>query len=58
MCRIDSQLNKLIRLKYFILETHTFFSIFSWYFTVLHTLNVLSSMFVFPTLKKNIFKYF
>ena len=39
MCRIDSQLKKLIRLKYLILETpYTFFSIFSWYFIVLHTL--------------------
>ena len=46
MCRIDSQLKKLIRLKYLILETpYTFFSIFSWYFIVLHTLNFLSSMF-------------
>ena len=34
MCRIDSQLKKLIRLKYLILETpYTFFSIFSWYFS-------------------------
>ena len=46
MCRIDSQLKKLIRLKYLILETpYTFFSIFSWYFIVLHTLNFLSPMF-------------
>ena len=74
MCRIDSQLKKLIRLKYLILETpYTFFSIFSWYFIVLHTLNFLSPMFsvinnnnfsffvfVFTTLKKEIFifKYF
>ena len=43
MCRIDSQLKKLIRLKYLILETpYTFFSIFKWYFIVLHTLNVRS----------------
>ena len=43
MCRIDSQLKKLIRLKYLILETpYTFFFIFSWYFIVLHTLNFLS----------------
>ena len=42
MCSIDSQLKKLIRLKYLILETpYTFFSIFSWYFIVLHTLNFL-----------------
>ena len=46
MCRIGSQLKKLIRLKYLILETpYTFFSIFSWYFIVLHTLNFLSPMF-------------
>ena len=45
MCRIDSQLKKLIRLKYLILETpYTFFSIFSWHFIVLHTLNFLSPM--------------
>ena len=38
MCRIDSQLKKLIRLKYLILETpYTFFSIFSWYFSFTHT---------------------
>ena len=46
MCRIDSQSKKLIRLKYLILETpYNFFSIFSWYFVVLNTLNVLSPMF-------------
>ena len=46
MCRTDSQLKKLIRLKYLILETpYTFFSILIWYFRVLHTLNFLSSMF-------------
>ena len=46
MCRIESQLKKLIRLKHLILETlHTFFSIFSWYFIFLHTLNFLPSMF-------------
>ena len=45
MCRIDSQLKKLIHLKYLILETpYNFFSIFSWYFIVLHTLNFLSRM--------------
>ena len=71
MCRIDSQLKKLIRLKYLILETpYTFFTIFSWYFIVLHTLNFLSSncniffffgfskfsffVFGFTTLKKEI----
>ena len=38
MCRIDSQLKKLIRLKYLIVETpYTFFSIFSWYFIVFHS---------------------
>ena len=38
MCRIDSQLKKLICLKYLILETpYTFFSIFSWYFSFTHT---------------------
>ena len=46
MCRIDSQLKKLMRLKYLILETpYTFFSIFSWYFIVLHTFNFLSPIF-------------
>ena len=46
MWRIDSQFEKLIRLKYLILETpYTFFFIFSWYFRVLHTLNFLSPMF-------------
>ena len=46
MCRIGSQLKKLIRLKYLILETpYSFFSIFCWYFLVLHTLNFLSPMF-------------
>ena len=35
---IDSQLKKLIRLKYLILETpYTFFSILSWYFSFTHT---------------------
>ena len=46
MCRIGSQLKKLIRLKYLIPETpYTFFSILGWYFTVLHTFNFLSPMF-------------
>ena len=46
MRKIDSQLKKLIRLKYFILETpYTFSSIFRWYFIVLHTLNFVSPMF-------------
>ena len=46
ICRIESQLKKLIRLRYLILETpYTFFSIFSWYFIVLHILNFLSPMF-------------
>ena len=35
MHRINSELKKLIRLKYLIVETpYTFFSIFSWYFIV------------------------
>ena len=38
MCRIDSQLKKLIRLKCLIFGTpYTFFSIFSWYFSFTHT---------------------
>ena len=46
MCRINSQFKKLILLKYLILETpYTFFSIFSWYFIVLHTFNFLLPMF-------------
>ena len=46
VCRIDSWLKKLIRLKYLILETpYNFFSAFNWYFIVLHTLNFLSPMF-------------
>ena len=46
MCKIDRQLKKFIRLKYLIIETHfTFFSMFSWYFTVLHTLKFLSPLF-------------
>ena len=46
MCRIDSQLKKMISLKYFIFETpYTFFSIFSWHFIVLRILNFLSPMF-------------
>ena len=57
MCRIDSQLKKLIRLKYLILETpYTFFSIFSWYFIVLHTLNFLSPM--FSSINNNNFSFF
>ena len=43
---LTSQLKKLMRLKYLILETpYTFFSIFSWYFIVLHTFNFLSPIF-------------
>ena len=46
MFMIDSQLKKLICLKYVILETpYTFFSILSCYFIVLHTLSFLSLMF-------------
>ena len=57
MCRIDSQSKKLIRLKYLILETpYTFFSIFSWYFIVLQTLNVLSPM--FSGINSNNFSFF
>ena len=57
MCRIDSQLKKLIRLKYLILKTpYTFFSIFSWYFIVLHTLNFLSPM--FSGINSNNFSFF
>ena len=57
MCRSGSQLKKLIRLKYLILETpYTFFSIFSWYFIVLHTLNFLSPM--FSGINNNNFSFF
>ena len=57
MCRIDSQSKKLIHLKYLILETpYTFFSIFSWYFIVLHTLNVLSP--TFSGINSNNFSFF
>ena len=57
MCRIDSQSKKLIHLKYLILETpYTFFSIFSWYFIVLHTLKVLSPM--FSGINSNNFSFF
>ena len=38
MCRIDSQLKKLIGLKYLILATpNNFFSILSWYFSFTYT---------------------
>ena len=38
MCWIASQLKKMIRLKYLIPETpYTFFSTFSWYFSVTYT---------------------
>ena len=53
MCRIDSQLKKLIRLKYLILETpYTFFSIFSWYFsftqlTLYHLFSGINNNFLF-----------
>ena len=57
MYRIDSQLKKLIRLKYLILETpYTFFSIFSWYIIVLLTLNLLSPM--FSSIKNSNFSLF
>ena len=46
MCRIGSQLEKMIRSKYLILETpYTLFSTFNWYFIVLHILNFLSLRF-------------
>ena len=46
VCRIDSQLKKLINLKYLILETpYTYFCIFTWYFIVLHTRSFRSLMF-------------
>ena len=57
MCRNDTQSKKLIRLKYLIIETpYTFFSIFSWYFIVLHTLNFLSPM--FSGINNNNFSFF
>ena len=57
MCRIDSQLKKLIRLKNLILETpYTFLSIFRWYFIVFHTLNFLSP--IFSGINNNNFSFF
>ena len=57
MCKIDSQLKKFIRLKYLIIETpFTFFSMFSWYSTVLHTLKFLSPM--FSDINNNNFSFF
>ena len=57
MWRIDSQLKKLIRLKYLILETPcTFFSIFRSYFIVLYTVNFLSL--VFSGIKNKRFSFF
>ena len=54
MWRIDSQ---MISLKYLILETlYTFFSVFSWYFIVLHTLNFLSPM--LSGINNNYFPFF
>ena len=45
MCRIDSQLKKLIRLKYLIYQTpYTFFSIFIWYFSFTHTSPMFSGI--------------
>ena len=45
MCRIDSQLKNLIRLKYLIYETpYTFFSIFIWYFSFTHTSPMFSDI--------------
>ena len=46
MCRVDSQLKKLIILKYLMLETPcTFFSIFSWYFSFTHTEHSITYVF-------------
>ena len=57
MCRIDSQLKKLIRLKYLILETtYIFFSLFSRYFSFKHVLNTLSPM--FSGINNNNFSFF
>ena len=57
MCGIDSQLKKLIRLKYLILETaYSSFSIFSWYFVVLYTLKFLSP--IFSVISKNNLSFF
>ena len=57
MCRIDSQLKKMIRLKYLILETpYTFFSTFSKYFIVFHTLKFLLPM--FSGINNNNFSFF
>ena len=54
MWMIDSQ---MVSLKYLILETlYTFFSIFSWHFIVLHTLNFLSPM--FSGINNNNFSFF
>ena len=50
MCRIDSQLKKLIRFKYLVLETpYTIFSIFSGYFSFT-PLNDLTPFPTFPFL--------
>ena len=55
--RIDSQLKKLIHLKYLILKTtYTFSSIFSWYVIVLHTLNFPSPM--LSVINNNNFSFF
>ena len=57
MCWIDSQLKKLIHLKHLILETsYTFFSIFCWYFIVVHTLKFLPPMFL--GINNNNFSFF
>ena len=46
MCRIDSHLKTLICLKCLTLKTrYIVFSIFSWHFIVLHTINFLSPKF-------------
>ena len=57
MCRIDSQSEKLIRLKYLILETpYTFFPVFNWYFSFTHTIsNIKFSFFGFSKLSFSMF---
>ena len=45
MRRSDSQLKKIDTFEIILETPYTFFSIFSWHFIVLHTLNSLSPMF-------------
>ena len=57
MCRIDSQIkNWYIRNIYFLKTPYTFFSIFSRYFIVLHTLSFLSPL--FSGIKNKNFSFF